>query len=43
VVGRETGTPREIETQTGSVMQTAQEIETGIVAATRPWQKVQEP
>ena len=32
-VGRETGTPREIETETGSVTQTTQEIETGIVAA----------
>ena len=33
-VGRETDTTREIETQAGSVMHTAQEIETGIVAAT---------
>ena len=33
-VGRETDTTREIETEAGSVTQTAQEIETGIVAAT---------
>jgi hypothetical protein len=33
-VGRRIDTPREIETETGSVTQTAQEIETGIVAAT---------
>ena len=31
-VGRRTDTPREIETETGSVTQTAQEIDTGIVA-----------
>ena len=34
VVGRETDTSIEIETETGSVTQTAQEIETGMVAAT---------
>ena len=33
-VGRQTDRHREIETETGSVTQTAQEIETGIVAAT---------
>ena len=33
-VGRETDTTREIEREAGSVTQTAQEIETGIVAAT---------
>ncbi len=34
VVGRETDTTREIETENDSVAQTAQEIEPGIVAAT---------
>ena len=33
-VGRETDTTREIEAEAGSVTQTAQEIETGIVAPT---------
>ena len=33
-VGREADTPREMETETGSVTQTAKEIETGIAAAT---------
>ncbi len=33
-VGRETDTTREIETETGSVTQTAQKIETGVLAAT---------
>ena len=34
-VGRETDTTRGMETEAGSVKQTAQEIETGIVAATK--------
>jgi hypothetical protein len=36
----DTDTPREIETETGSVTQTAQAIETGIVAATETREKV---
>ncbi len=43
-VGRETDTTREIETETGSMTQTAQEIDTGIVAATeRKMEKRTEP
>ena len=43
-VGRETDTKREIETETGSVTQAAQEIDTGIAAVTeRKTEKRTEP